>query len=154
MAAPDLIVREARFADLAAIVALFAADKLGGHDDTDDPAALQAYAAAFAEIAASPCDTLYVAESGEAVVGTFQVTMTRTMTGRGGRLCTVEAVQTRADRRSEGIGAAMMAHAIAIARARGARLVQLMSNKQRTDAHRFYERLGFTRSHEGFKLKL
>jgi hypothetical protein len=30
-------------------------------------------------------------------------------------------------------------------------MVQLTSNKKRTDAHRFYERLGFSRSHEGFK---
>jgi hypothetical protein len=32
--------------------------------------------------------------------------------------------------------------------------VQLTSNKQRKDAHRFYERLGFVASHEGFKLAL
>ena len=39
------------------------------------------------------------------------------------------------------------------ARDKGARLVQLTSDKTRTDAIRFYESLGFTASHEGFKLK-
>ena len=38
------------------------------------------------------------------------------------------------------------------ARAAGCVRVQLTSNKERVDAHRFYERLGFRRSHEGFKL--
>jgi hypothetical protein len=32
--------------------------------------------------------------------------------------------------------------------------VQLTSNDARPDAHRFYQRLGFTPSHRGFKLLL
>lgn len=48
----------------------------------------------------------------------------------------------------------MVRHAIVEARLRGARRVQLTSNVSRVDAHRFYERLGFARSHAGFKLKL
>lgn len=40
------------------------------------------------------------------------------------------------------------------ARERGCGLMQLTSNKRRTAAHRFYERLGYARSHEGFKLPL
>ncbi|OUD04276.1 hypothetical protein CA983_05120 [Streptomyces swartbergensis] len=47
-----------------------------------------------------------------------------------------------------------MARAITRARSRGCALVQLTSNKQRQDAHRFYAALGFARSHEGFKLTL
>ncbi len=56
--------------------------------------------------------------------------------------------------RGSGIGAAMMRHAIATAREKGIGLVELSSNKSRTDAHRFYERLGFAKSHEGFKMAL
>ena len=48
----------------------------------------------------------------------------------------------------------MITHAIDVAKEAGARLVQLMSNASRTDAHRFYVRLGFTQSHLGFKMKL
>lgn len=39
-------------------------------------------------------------------------------------------------------------------RSRGATLVQLTSDKRRADAHRFYERLGYVATHEGFKLEL
>jgi len=40
------------------------------------------------------------------------------------------------------------------ARERGCNIVQLTSDTDRTDAHRFYEQLGFTASHLGFKLSL
>jgi GNAT superfamily N-acetyltransferase len=66
----------------------------------------------------------------------------------------IEAVQTRQDMRGRGIGGRMIAHAIEEARRRDCRLVQLSSNMARTDAHRFYERLGFAKSHYGFKMKL
>jgi GNAT superfamily N-acetyltransferase len=48
----------------------------------------------------------------------------------------------------------MMRWAIERGRARGCRLAQLTTDKKRTDAHRFYESLGFTASHEGMKLQL
>ncbi len=66
----------------------------------------------------------------------------------------IQAVQTRADMRGQGIGARMMDYAIEEARRRDCRLVQLTSNAERTDAHRFYERQGFAKSHAGFKMKL
>ena len=150
----SLTVRDARRQDVPAIVALFAADELGGHGDTADPAALPDYEAAFGRIAASPTDTLHVAELAGEVVGTFQTTLTTSMTGRGRPVLTVEAVQTRADMRGRGIGEAMMRFAVERAREAGARLVQLSSNAARTDAHRFYRRLGFVQSHVAFKMKL
>lgn len=150
----DLVIREAQRTDVPAIAALFAADGVGGHGDSADPAALPDYLAAFDRIAASPADRLFVAELDGTVVGTFQTTLTPMMTGRGRLVMTVEGVQTRADRRGLGIGAAMMRHAVALAQEAGAGLVQLSSNARRTDAHRFYERLGFEKSHVAFKMKL
>lgn len=147
-------IREATENDLEAIIALFADDPLGGHGDTTDPQALPDYTAAFRKIATSPNEALYVAELDGEVVGTFQTMVTTTMTARGASSLIVEAVQTRADMRGRGIGAVMINFAIDKARAGGMRLVQLTSNAVRTDAHRFYERLGFTPSHIGFKLKL
>jgi GNAT superfamily N-acetyltransferase len=147
-------IREATENDLKAIIALFADDPLGGHGDTTDPQALPDYTAAFRKIATSPNEALYVAEIDGEVVGTFQTMVTTTMTARGASSLIVEAVQTRADMRGRGIGAAMIHFAIDKARADGMRLVQLTSNAVRTHAHRFYERLGFTPSHIGFKLKL
>lgn len=147
-------IREATENDLEAIIALFADDPLGGHGDTTHPQALPDYRAAFTRIAASPNETLYVAELDGAVVGTFQTMVTTTLTARGASSLIIEAVQTRADMRGRGIGAAMIGFAVDKARDDGMRLVQLTSNAVRKDAHRFYERLGFTSSHIGFKMKL
>ncbi|PYB70666.1 GNAT family N-acetyltransferase [Rhizobium wuzhouense] len=154
MQVQSLQIRAATENDLEAIVSLFADDPLGGHGDTTDPEALPDYRAAFARIAASANETLYVAELDGEVVGTFQTLITTTLTGRGASNMIVEAVQTRADVRGRGVGAAMIAHAIDKARKGDMRLVQLTSNAVRRDAHRFYERLGFAPSHIGFKLKL
>jgi GNAT superfamily N-acetyltransferase len=149
-----LIIREAREADLAALIGLFAADDVGGHGDTIDAAAFPDYLKAFSTIAASPDQMLYTAERDGEVVGTFQTMITTSLTGRGSSSMIIEAVQTRADMRGQGIGAAMIEFAIAEAKRRGVRLVQLTSNAKRKDAHRFYERLGFKPSHLGFKMAL
>lgn len=154
MQVETVVIREATENDLVSIVALFADDPLGGHGDTTEPEALPDYRAAFARINASQNETLYVAELGGEVVGTFQTMVTTTLTGRGSSAMIIEAVQTRADMRGRGIGAVMIEFAIERARQDGMRLVQLTSNAVRKDAHRFYERLGFTASHIGFKLKL
>lgn len=153
-AASAIEIRVARREDVAAIAGMFAVDTLGGHGDTADPVALTDYLSAFDWIAASPENRLWVAEIDGEIVGTYQSTYTRTLTGRRSSSVTIEAVHTRHDRRGAGIGAAMIRHAIAQGEDMGVRLVQLMSNMVRTDAHRFYERLGFAKSHAGFKMKL
>lgn len=150
----SLVIRGARFEDLAAIVRLHEADAVGGHGDSWAPAHRPAYEAAFAAIAASPHVSLYVAEEGGQVVATFQLALLPGLTGRGALRAKLEAVQVRSDCRSRGIGAALVAHAKARAREAGARVIELTSNKRRVDAHRFYENLGFSRSHEGFKKPL
>ena len=81
-ALPGLSIREACEDDLAAIVALLAADVVGGHGDTTGAEARADYARAFARIAASPADTLYVAELDGEVIGTFQTTLITTLLGR------------------------------------------------------------------------
>ena len=150
----EINIRRARESDLPALIALFAEDALGGHGDTTDLAAFDDYLRAFHVIDASANEQLFVAEQDGDVVGTFEIMFNRTLTGRGSLVMVVEAVQTRADRRGQGIGAAMIEYAIQEARRRDCRLVQLTSNMSRLDAHRFYERLGFSKSHFGFKMKL
>ncbi|MCO6177938.1 GNAT family N-acetyltransferase [Ciceribacter sp. RN22] len=147
-------IRKAEHGDVPAIVAMFASDSLGGHGDTTDPAALPGYMAAFRRIEKSPNETLYVAIKDGEVVGTFQTLITTTLTGRGGSSMIVEAVHTRTDCRGQGIGEAMVRFCLEEARRQGLRKVQLTSNAKRTDAHRFYGRLGFEASHLGFKLTL
>jgi GNAT superfamily N-acetyltransferase len=150
----SLAIREAEAADLEAIVRLHEEDSLGSHGDAWLPVTKAAYEAAFAAIARSPDNQLFVACDGERVVGTFQLTFIPNLTGRGALRVKVESVKVAAARRSQGIGAEMMAHAEAIARARGARLLELTSNGKRADAHRFYERIGYEQSHKGFKKRL
>ncbi|MEM5473211.1 GNAT family N-acetyltransferase [Hoeflea sp. AS60] len=147
-------IRTAARGDVQAIAAMFAQDTLGGHGDSADPADLPAYLAAFDAIADSPNDSLFVAVRNGEVVGTFQTTLITSLTGKGSTSLTIEAVHTRSDMRGHGIGQAMVNHAIDEGRASGVRLVQLTSNATRRDAHRFYERLGFSQSHLGFKMKL
>lgn len=148
-----IIIRRARESDLSQLIAMFASDDVGGHGDTTDADAYDDYLRAFNMIDASQNEQLFVAERDGDVVGTFQILFNRTLTGRGSLSMIIEAVQTRPDMRGKGIGAQMIGYAIEEAKRRDCRLVQLTSNAARTDAHRFYERLGFSKSHAGFKMK-
>ena len=150
----DLLIRQAGHEDLEAIIRLHEEDELGSHGDRWTKENRPAYEAAFAAIARSDENKLFVALDGHEVVGTFQLTFIPNLTGRGALRVKVESVKVKGARRSGGIGAQMMAFAEDYARANGAAAMELTSNKTRRDAHRFYERLGFTRSHEGFKKKL
>ncbi|WP_329313164.1 GNAT family N-acetyltransferase [Streptomyces sp. NBC_01278] len=113
-----------------------------------------AHERAFAAIEADARNEMLVLVEDGTVLGCLQLTYVPGL-GQGGReRALVEAVRVRADRRGGGLGAELMRLAVARAHERDCGLVQLTSNKQRADAHRFYERLGFARSHEGFKLHL
>lgn len=150
----ETTIRPATRDDLAFIIALIEEDSVYG--STEDAANPQApgYLAALAAIDADPNQMLLIATLDGEPVGTFQLTFTPGISRRGAWRCTVENVHVSATHRNKRIGEQMMAWAADQARARGCAFVQLTSNKQRTDAHRFYERIGFSKSHEGFKLKL
>jgi GNAT superfamily N-acetyltransferase len=147
----EVTFRPAVATDLPAIMALLADDDIararGGY-------AAPLPEAAFAEIDADPRNELVVADEGGAVVGTCQLTFIPGLSRGGAERMTIEAVRVRTDRRGAGIGRRMMMYAVSRARERGCALAQLTSDKRRTDAHRFYESLGFVASHEGMKLSL
>jgi GNAT superfamily N-acetyltransferase len=148
-------LREARKSDVPAIVALIAADQLGAtRDGVRDDSDRAAYEQAFRAIDADPAHLLLVAESDGQVVGTMQLSFLPGLARRGALRAQIEAVRVAESTRGSGLGAGMMTWAIDEARRRGCALVQLTSDKSRTDAHRFYERLGFVASHEGMKLRL
>jgi len=149
----DYSLRRAVAADVATIVALLAADQLGATRDSAND--LAPYDTAFRAIDTDPAQQLLVATDADgAVVATMQLTVIPGLARRGALRMQIEAVRVHESHRSTGLGAAMMRWAVDDARLRGCALVQLTSDKTRTDAHRFYERLGFTPSHEGFKLLL
>lgn len=143
--------REATRADVPAVVALLADDALGAAREGADMAA---YLAAFDAMQAEGGNALIVGEEAGRIVATCQLTFISGLSLRAGRRAQVESVRVAADRRGSGIGAAMMAEVEARARAAGCRLIQLTSNATRDRARRFYERLGFTPSHIGFKRDL
>ena len=148
----SLILRDATAADLPAIVAMLADDKLGS--TREDPEDLAPYEAAFAEVEADPNQRLIVAERAGTAVGTFQLSIIPGVAQRGLKRAMIESVRVAATERGGGLGTQMMRWAIEEARNAGCQQVQLTSNAHRPDAHRFYERLGFVPSHVGFKLKL
>lgn len=148
----DFAIRNAVSDDLPFIVGLLAHDTV--LDLIDDPAEALGpeYMAAFEAIDSDPNQLLLIAEIDGTAVGTFQLTFTPGIFRRGAWRCTIEAVHVSPEHRNKRIGEKMMSWAVDEARNRGSGMVQLTSNKKRTDAHRFYERLGFSKSHEGFKL--
>jgi GNAT superfamily N-acetyltransferase len=149
-----LRIRPARGADIPAIVVLLADDPLGRTREDLSAAANRAYAEALERVEADPCNTIWVAELNGAVLGTMQTILIHGLAHRGATRLEIEAVRVSARYRGLGIGEALIRFAIAEARRHGAGIVQLTSNAQRQDAHRFYQRLGFTASHVGFKLAL
>lgn len=152
-----ILIRRARRADVPRIASLImqgAPHQTQTLAEIEVEAADPAYAEAFAEIEASPRDALFVAERDGTVVGTFQVTLIPGLAARGRRRAKFESVHVARECRGHGIGEMMIRHALAFAQDNGAGIVELSSNKSRKDAHRFYVRLGFAQSHEGFKLEL
>src|SRR5262249_30171498 len=97
---------------------------------------------------------LIVAELDGAIIGTLQLTFTPSLSFKGGKRCTVESVRVDDKLRGRGVGRQMMLWAIERATERGCISMQLTSHNERPAAHRFYEKLGFTKSHVGMKLKL
>lgn len=147
-------LRRATIDDLDSLMALLSDDPISA--SRGDQAAASdraAYARALEQIVADPSNDLLIAsESAGEMVGTLQLTRIPGMARRGSTRLLVEAVRVRSDTRSSGIGTAMMGWVTGVAAADlGAGLVQLTSDAARTDAHRFYERLGFVGSHVGFK---
>ncbi|MEX5718951.1 GNAT family N-acetyltransferase [Geodermatophilus maliterrae] len=149
--ADGVVLRRATAGDLPALVALLADDALGA---TREAADLAPYEAAFAAVDADPAHLLVVADDGGTVAGTLQLSFVPGLSRRGTLRAQVEGVRVAAAARGRGLGAAMLRWTVGEARRRGAALVQLTTDKRRSDAHRFYERLGFTASHEGMKLEL
>ena len=143
--------RDAKRADVAALVAMLADDPLGQARESAD---LAPYLAAFDEIAANPMHQLIVGESGGRIVATCQLTILAGLSRQGAKRALVEAVRVVADLRGQKIGVALMAECEARARVAGASVIQLTTDKTRLRAHAFYDRLGYTPSHIGYKKPL
>ncbi|NYE96490.1 GNAT superfamily N-acetyltransferase [Psychromicrobium silvestre] len=143
--------RRATAADVPRIVQILIADQLGVSREGGD---LAPYLAAFEAIDGDPAQLLVVGEQHGEVVATFQLSFIPGLARRGSLRAQLEAVRVADSLRGSGIGTQMVEWAIAESRRRGCSLVQLTTDKRRTAAHRFYQRLGFRMSHQGMKLQL
>lgn len=147
-------LRRADVEDLGALMRLLADDAISAsRGDQADESDTAAYRAGLVETLADASNDLVVAVGPDGVViAMMQLTRIPGLSRRGATRLLVEAVRVSSARRSSGIGSALMRWTTDVAApALGAALVQLTSDEARTDAHRFYERLGFVGSHRGFK---
>ncbi|WP_175615136.1 GNAT family N-acetyltransferase [Piscibacillus halophilus] len=150
----DIIFREATEQDLNKIVEMLANDALGSKRERYELPLPESYKDAFKAINSDPNNELVVACDEEKVIGVLQITFTPYITHQGGWRATVEGVRTLSSERSKGIGTKLIKWAIQRAKERNCHLVQLTTDKERPDAIRFYERIGFKATHEGLKFKL
>ncbi|MEU0945881.1 GNAT family N-acetyltransferase [Streptomyces canus] len=148
----ELDIRPATTDDVSAIVDMLADDPLGAQRESPDD--LAPYLAALERLSSDSNQHLVVATRKERVVGTLQLTVVPGLSRRGATRSIIEGVRVHADERGSGLGSRLIEWAIEESRRQNCQLVQLTSDNTRTDAHRFYERLGFTASHVGFKLTL
>lgn len=146
--------RVARRADLPAIVRILADDPLGAARERYAEPLPEAYVAAFEAIGRQDGNEVLVAIVDGVIAGCLQFTIIPGIARMGATRAQIEGVRVDRARRGQGVGEALVKHAIERARARNCALVQLTTDKSRADAHRFYERLGFVASHDGMKLNL
>ncbi|WP_315798159.1 GNAT family N-acetyltransferase [Bradyrhizobium sp. SZCCHNRI3043] len=149
----SISIRPAQRDDVGAIVAMLADDHLGRARERVEQPLPQSYYDAFEAIVRDANITLVVAVEADRVVGCLQLCILPGLSSQGASRALVEDVRVATDRRSRGIGEQLLQWAIAEARSRRCNLVELMTHQSRTDAQRFYERLGFAKSHFGMVMR-
>jgi len=150
----EITIRRTRREDVGVIVAMLADDPFGGARERIEDPLPQSYFTAFEQLAGNPNIILVVAENGEgAVVGCLQLCILPGLSSQGASRGLIEDVRVAKHCRSRGIGEQMVTWAVAEARARGCKLVELLTHHTRIDAQRFYERIGFARSHVGMTIR-
>jgi ribosomal protein S18 acetylase RimI-like enzyme len=149
-----VIIRRARREDVGAIIAMLADDRLGGPRERIEDPLPQCYFTAFETVERDANIQLVVAEDGEgAVVGCLQLCILPGLSSQGASRGLIEDVRVASHCRSRGIGEQLVQWAMTEARAGGCKLVELLTHHTRVDAQRFYERLGFARSHVGMTVR-
>lgn len=150
----SLTIRQAVLEDLPYIVDMLSDDPLGAQRERFEVPLPDSYFTAFEAITANPMNELVVAEADGSVIGVLQLTFIPNISYQGGWRALIEGVRISANYRNRGIGRKLFEFAINRAREAGCHMVQLTMDKQRADAERFYQSLGFQATHEGFKLHL
>ena len=150
----DLIARQMQKADLGVVVSLLADDEIGRSREDNANVVHADYLRAFEHIHSDDNQYAAIFEINGETVGCLQITFIPGLSRRGSLRGQIEGVRVSRDFRGKGYGAKMIAWAITKCRDRGCKMVQLTSDKKRENAIQFYEKLGFVKSHDGFKLTL
>ncbi len=148
----SFLFRRAKQSDLEEIINLLADDELGKQRENLSEKIFSNYQNAFERIDADPNQFLMVIEENGAILGTCHLTLIPSLTFQGGLRMNIEAVRIAASCRGQGVGEWMIQQAISLGQKEGCKIIQLTTNKERVEAKRFYEKLGFTATHEGMKM--
>jgi len=147
--------RKATIEDVPAIVAMIADDKLGTTRENFKIPLPDVYYTAFKNIDSDPNQELIVVQNKALeILGTLQLSFIQYLTYKGGIRAQIEAVRVRTDQRGTGLGTQLFEWAMKRAKQKGAHVIQLTTDKKRSEALHFYKKLGFKNSHEGMKLHL
>ena len=147
-------IRRARRDDIGAIVAMLADDPLGSARERLEHPLPPSYFQAFEALDRDPNIRLVVAQDADgAVIGCLQLCVLPGISSQGASRGLIEDVRVAAHCRSRGIGEQLVQWAVAEARARQCKLIELLTHHTRVDAQRFYARLGFQPSHVGMTLR-
>jgi ribosomal protein S18 acetylase RimI-like enzyme len=152
-AVSSIIMRPARRDDVAIIVGMLADDPLGRARERLEEPLPPSYFRAFEALEQASNIQLVVAEEGGAVVGCLQLCILPGLSSQGASRGLIEDVRVATHCRSRGIGEQLVQWAVAEARGKGCKLVELLTHSSRVDAQRFYVRLGFQPSHVGMTLR-
>src|SRR5699024_4374795 len=147
-----MIIRKAYIKDLPDIVRMLADDEFGSQREKYEDPLPEEYYQAFNAIDSQIGNQILIATENQVVISCRQLTIIPGLARQGMKRAKIEGARVDGKERGKGTGEALLKKAIAIAESEACGLVQLTTDKQRNDAHRFYEQLGFTASHEGMKL--
>jgi|SRR5699024_4925491 len=143
--------RKATKEDVYAIVRLLADDELGAQRERFEEPLPAVYYEAFNAMESQVGNQIILAVENQKVIGCLQLTIIPGLARQGAKRAQIEGVRVDRDYRGKEVGEKLFQKAIAIAKSEKCGLVQLTTDKQRVDAHRFYDKLGFVASHEGMK---
>jgi ribosomal protein S18 acetylase RimI-like enzyme len=141
-----IAIREAVEADLPAVLALY------GQIGDEALLPLDEARRIFRRFAEYPDYRLFVAEENGTVVGTYALLIMDNLGHMGAKSGVIEDVIVDPAHQGEGIGKAMMAHAVEECRAKDCYKAALSSNLKRDRAHAFYEAIGFERHGYSFRV--
>lgn len=150
----NLTFRNTSKDDLPSLINMLSDDFLGANREDNSHPINPAYLEAFNAINSDPNNELIVVEHSSELIGMLQLTFIPYLTHTGSWRCLIEGVRVNTQHRGQGIGTKIFEWAMIRAQQRNCAMIQLTSNKQRPEAIKFYERLGFVASHEGFKYEL